>query len=115
MQTCAGLKSGCEAAVHAMRNLYENEENEAVLLIDAENAFNRVNRKVLLHNVQILCPELAVFLINTYRNPTRLVVGDQEISAEEGSTQIDPISMFMYAIALSPLTNLTGDNRCFNV
>ena len=115
MQTCAGLKSGCEAAVHAMRNLYENEENEAVLLIDAENAFNRVNRKVLLHNVQILCPELAVFLINTYRNPTRLVVGDQEISAEEGSTQGDPISMFMYAIALSPLTNLTGDNRCFNI
>jgi len=41
---CA-LAGGCEAAIHDMRTLYENEETDAVLLIDAANAFNSINRR----------------------------------------------------------------------
>ena len=35
MQVCAGQKSGGEAAIHAMRNIFEADETDAALLVDA--------------------------------------------------------------------------------
>ena len=44
LQLCAGQDAGCEAAIHAMRSLFAEENTEAVLLVDASNAFNSLNR-----------------------------------------------------------------------
>ena len=38
----------------------KKEHTEAVLLVDAANAFNSVNRKVFLHNV--VCPSISIFI-----------------------------------------------------
>ena len=38
LQLCAGQKAGCEAAAHAMRDVFAEEETDAVLLVDATNA-----------------------------------------------------------------------------
>ena len=46
LQLCAGQKSGCEASAHAMRDMFAEEETGAVLLIDASNTFNALNRDV---------------------------------------------------------------------
>ena len=43
LQVCAGLRSGSEAAVHAMHSVFQKEETDAVLLIGASNAFNALN------------------------------------------------------------------------
>ena len=32
-----------------------DDETEAFVLIDAENAFNFISRKVMLHNISIMC------------------------------------------------------------
>ena len=40
LQVCASLKCGSEAAIHAIRKMLEADDNDAVLLIDASNAFN---------------------------------------------------------------------------
>ena len=40
-QLCAGERVGCEAAVHAMKEIFDENECDAVLLIDADNAFNQ--------------------------------------------------------------------------
>ena len=104
LQVCAGLKCGSEAAIHAMRKMFEADGNEAVLLIDASNAFNSLNRSAALHNIRILCPTLATFAINTYREPARLfIIGGKEIKSAEGTTQGDPIAMGLYAVSLQPL------------
>ena len=66
---CAGHKSGSEAAIHAMRELFEHDNSEAVLLIDSSNAFNFLNRAAALHNIRVLCPSIATYAINTYREP----------------------------------------------
>ena len=42
-QLCAGQDAGNEAAVHAMRAIYDDPSTEAVLLVDASNAFNNGN------------------------------------------------------------------------
>ena len=62
LQTCAGHEAGAEAAIHAMK---EKDETDAVILIDASNVFNRMNRTTAIHNIQILCPNIAMFIVNT--------------------------------------------------
>ena len=100
LQICAGHEAGGEAAVHAMRGIFAEEETEAVLLVDAANVFNSVNRKVFLHNVKIICPPISTFVQNCYSEACRLFVIDgYDLSSEEGTTQGDPISMAVYAIA----------------
>ena len=85
LQLCAGQKSGSEAAIHAMHTIFESDETDAVLLIDASNAFNSLNRAAALHNVRVLCPIIAVYAINTYRLSSRLfITGGQEILSAEG-------------------------------
>ena len=105
-QVCAGHPSGCEAAIHAMRKVFSSMSTDAVLLVDADNAFNRLNRAVALHNIRYTCPPLATILSNIYRAPSRLfITGGMELSSEEGTTQGCPLSMAMYALSTVPLIN----------
>ena len=100
LQVCARQDAGCEAAIHALRHIYEQGECEAVMLIDASNAFNSVNRKAFLHNVKVICPSIATFTTNCYSSSSQLfVVGGTKILSSEGTTQGDPIADLVYAIA----------------
>ena len=67
-QLCAGQVAGVEAAVHRVRSAFLQEDTEAILLADASNAFNSLNRAVALHNIRQICPSFAPILINTYRS-----------------------------------------------
>ena len=42
-----------QLATHAMRSIFEFDETEAVLLVDARNAFNNLNRAISLLNIQV--------------------------------------------------------------
>ena len=77
LQVCAGQVAGCEAAVHAMRNLDCDDRSEAALLVDASNALKSVNCQTALYNISILCPALSMILHNTYGAPTHLFVTGQ--------------------------------------
>jgi hypothetical protein len=106
LQLCAGHPVGVESAIHAMRGFLDDDSSDGILLIDADNAFNRVNRSVALWNVQFTCPAMKHALINFYRSPTRIIMnGDScfELLSQEGTTQGCPLAMAMYAIALVPL------------
>ena len=50
-----------------LEHIFSSAEAEAMLLVDASNAFNSMNRNMALQNVRIICPSLATILINTYR------------------------------------------------
>jgi len=51
LQVCAGHEGGCEAAVHAVRHLFQDPGSHTILLVDASNAFNSVNRQAALQNI----------------------------------------------------------------
>ena len=93
-----------------MREIYEDNTTEAILLVDAENAFNNLNRHAALHNIKEVCPSFYRYLANTYQLPAKLLIKDSgdggvcdDILSEEGTTQGDVPAMAMYAIATKPL------------
>jgi hypothetical protein len=102
-QLCIGQKCGCEAAIHALNEVFNEEQTEGVLLVDASNAFNNLNRKAALVNAINLCPSIAKVLVNTYRSDPNLFIDGECIQSKEGTTQGDPLAMAMYAIATLPL------------
>ena len=71
---CSGQDKGCSVAIHSMRKLFDDEGTEAVLLVDADNAFNRINSKALLRNINMLYPIFGRYLNNCYPIPFRLFV-----------------------------------------
>ena len=74
--------------VYAMADIFSNDSWEAVILLDAENAFDCLNREVALHNMQLQYPSIARFLSNTYNIPAQLHLWDgSHITSEEGTTQ----------------------------
>ena len=104
LQVATGLNAGAEAAIHAMRTIFAQDSTEAVILIDASNAFNSLNRLVALHNIQITCPPFSTIMINTYRQPSRMIVlGASDIFSAEGTTQGDNLAMPFYALGTSIL------------
>ena len=104
LQVCAIQESGCEAAVYDMYKMHKEGHTEAVLLVDAANTFNSVNRKVFLHNINIICPSISIYGENCYTLPSRLfIIGGTEIQYSEGTTQGDPVAMPIYALSVIPL------------
>ena len=63
---------------------------EGVLLVDAINAFNCLNRKAALQNVAQMCPSIAPAIVNTYRDNSQLCIDGEVIYSQEGTTQGDP-------------------------
>ena len=104
LQMCVGLEGGCEAGVHAMREIFDEEDTHGIIQVDANNAFNTINRTVFLQNIQVICPEISTYVNNCYLKPARLfVTGGVEITSQEGTTQGDPTAMPVYALGLAPL------------
>ena len=85
----------------------DHARTDPVLLVDAANAFNSINPKVMLHNIKFICPAMAVYTYNCYSTASRLFVqGAKEISSAEGTRQGYPIAMPLYAVAIAPLLQM---------
>ncbi len=93
--------------MHCLRDSFVKSDCEAALLVDA---FNRLNRKLALHNIQRICPSFATILTNTYRSPTDLFIDGETIYSQEGTAQGDPLAMPMYALATIPLIKSIDGN-----
>ena len=96
-----------EGAVHALNGLFNeyNEDGWGVLMVDASNAFNNINRLAILWNTRVLWPRCSRYVFNTYRGWAPLVMKGSSslLYSKEGVTQGDPLSMFIYAIGTIPL------------
>lgn len=106
-QLCGGLSGGIEGAVHVMNGLFEERATEGskwgLLLVDAQNAFNSVNRIIALWYARMYWPSCARYLFNTYKGHAELVLqgsnGTGNMFSMEGVTQGDPLAMLLYGIS----------------
>jgi hypothetical protein len=106
-QLCSGVKAGIEGSIHAITDVFQENASKGwgIILVDAANAFNSVNRKSALWNARMRWPRCARFLYNTYRGNSQLIVQgtDECLYSKEGVTQGDPLSMLLYSMAVLPL------------
>ena len=110
LQVWVGQETCIEAAIHSMNMMYEDENTDAILLVDASNAFSSLNRQSFLHNISYLGLSVAIFVKNCYSTPSRLfIIGGTEITLREGATQGDSASMAIYGIGVTPLISMLID------
>ena len=67
------------------------------------DVFNSLNRQVMLHNIQRLCPFFATISINCYHSDVPLYIDGETLFSQEGTTQGDPLVMPLYASGVVPI------------
>ena len=77
LQLSVGQDVGCEAAFHALKQIFAEYDTEAVILVDATNAIENLNRQVTLRNCRAIMSLRACILTNTHRNDSWLFAGGQ--------------------------------------
>ena len=88
-----------------MKIIFEREDAEAVILVDASNVVNALNRQ-LLNRTFTFYVKMFPYLISSYRIPGRMIaVHSKDILSVEGTTQGDKLAMSFYAISTIPLLN----------
>lgn len=111
LQLCCGLDSGVEGGIHAARQFWEAHSTEpeiGFLQVDADNAFNRLDKTAMLWVVRHEWPSGAMFIFNCYKHHAFLVIhGDSgelhSLLSQTGVAQGCPLSMFLYGLTLVPL------------
>ena len=75
LQFGVGVSGGGEAILHAVNRLIEDRGDDvglSMLLVDFQNAFNLVDREVMLHEVRLRCPVISRWVEFCYSSPARL-------------------------------------------
>ena len=112
LQLGAGVKGGVEAACHAVKAALESDPDIMALHMDVKNAFNALGRNAILAAVKRVRPELLPFVQWAYGAATNLVVlgSDAEpLKSACGVRQGDPLSCWLFAIAIQPVLEATAE------
>ena len=92
-----GVKHGAEAAVHAARRFLKNLQNDQVLVkLDFQNAFNTLRRDRMLRAVEELAPSLLPYVHSVYCSPTSLFWGNKTLESSEGVQQGYPLGPLLF-------------------
>lgn len=100
-----GTKGGCESAIHVTRTFinHNNSSKKVILKLDFFNAFNTIERDILLAEVKEKCPKLYSFLWQCYSSPSMLFFGEKLIPSEVGLQQGDPAGPLGFSLSIHPL------------
>ena len=99
-----GTKGGSEAAAHAARHyLTSNRQNKVFLKLDIKNAFNCINRDIILEKVKEKIPNLYNLLWQAYSKPSHLFYRDHILSSETGIQQGDPCGPALFSLGIDHL------------
>ena len=94
-------KGGSEAAAHAARHyLSSGLQNKVFLKLDIKNAFNCINRDIILQKVKEKIPSLYKLLWQAYSRPSHLFYRNEILSSETGIQQGDPGGPALFSLGL---------------
>ena len=99
-QVGVGTKRGAGLSLHVFRCLIENSQplENVILKIDFENAFNSINRQLMLEKTFETYPEVYKYSHSAYSQPNFLFFySDSVIKSFEGTQQGDPESPVLFS------------------
>ena len=102
-QLGVGVRSGCEAVTHAVREAVQEDPSAWVLQCDLVNAFNLVDRTSMLEAVAEHLPECLPWAISCYSQASHLQFGNSSLLSATGLRQGCPLASTFFAITLQPL------------
>ena len=104
LQICIGQEVVTELAIHAVHDIFNDQNTEAVYLSMLKNAFNEINMKAMLHNISVICPIISTSINNCYKAPAYLFdIIRREMLSKEGPDQEDLMAVVSYAIGVATL------------
>ncbi|GAV01249.1 hypothetical protein RvY_11989 [Ramazzottius varieornatus] len=105
-QVGCGTRGRAEAAVHAVRCFLEEGRDESQVLLkrDFKNAFNTIHRDVLLRFIRDSLPKYFLFAWQSYRYPSKLLLGQHTLESARGVQHGDPLGPLLFCVLIQKLT-----------
>ncbi|GJV59257.1 hypothetical protein Tco_1465357 [Tanacetum coccineum] len=92
LQFGVGVPGGGKAILHAVNHLVEDRGDDvglSMLLVDFQNAFNLVDRTVMLEEVRVRCPAISRWVEFCYSSPARLYYREHFLWSCQGAWYLD--------------------------
>jgi hypothetical protein len=102
-QLGVGVRGGCEAILHAAREMLGRSPEKWLLQVDYINAFNLADRATAMQEVATHFPEILAWVKTCYGTPSHLLFGTISILSEVGFHQGDALASLLFCLVLLPI------------
>nr|GFA59308.1 putative reverse transcriptase domain-containing protein [Tanacetum cinerariifolium] len=96
LQFGIGVSGGGEGILHAVNRMIEDRGDDvslSMLLMDLKNAFNLVDRKVMLEEVRLCCPDISRWVEFYYSSPAKLYYGEYTLWSCQGAWYLNDVTI----------------------
>lgn len=100
LQLGFGSKGGAEAAVHATRTFIHDQSPDILVKIDIKNAFNSLERDIMLKSLKDFSPELYPYIFQCYSSSSSLFFEKHELLSQVGCQQGDPLGPALFSLSI---------------
>ena len=102
-------------ALQEWANHHRDDENWALLQVDLTNAFNSIDRGLMLEEVSLRSPELTTWANFCYARHSHLFLDGHPISSQQGVQQGDPLGPLFFSLCWQRIVEKLPEDLLLNL